>query len=357
MNGSMIADSAEKLFSTLIDKELLEAFDRSVFPEALWTQVDQSGFPAALASEASGGIGLGWVECFPILYGVGYWQVPLPLADTMIANYLISAAGGALPGGRVAIADGPVEIAIGDDGRMSGKLVDVSWARHCQNVLIETDGVDGGGGRLAVVSLVQPGVRLQQYENHAAEPLDSIALECAQIHLLSPVPVTSTPGLLRTFGALACSAMLCGALDSCLRQAVVYANDRVQFGRPLAKYQAIQQQLALLAGEISAARTATLVAFSASEATLAFDTAVAKVRASEAATLAANICHQVHGAIGFTHEHSLHFSTRRLWAWRGRHGSDAYWAGRLGQLAIDAGSKDFWERFTDRFDAMMPIAA
>ncbi len=356
MNSSMIADSAEKLFSTRIDKALLEAFDCGEFPEKLWTQVEAAGFPSALAPEASGGIGLSWAECFPILYGAGYWQAPLPLAETMIGHHLIGKAGAVLPEGRVTLADCTAHISVGGDGGITGKLDDVPWARHCQHVLVLLASADGDGARLALVQLGQPGITLERRENHAAEPLDSIRLEDVQAQFLSTLPVTAAPSPLRTLGALAYSAMLCGALDSCLRQAVSYANDRVQFGRPLAKYQAIQQQLALLAGEIAAARTATLVAFSAGAETLEFDTAVAKVRASEAATLAANICHQVHGALGFTHEHALHFSTRRLWAWRGRHGSDAYWAARLGKLAIEAGAEQFWQRFTDRFNVHKPLA-
>ena len=62
----------------------------------------------------------------------------------------------------------------------------------------------------------------------------------------------------------------------------------------------------------------------------------------------AAIAHQVHGAIGFTHEHSLHFATRRLWAWREEFGADAWWAERLGQAAIAAGAAGFWPALTQR---------
>ncbi|MNP45979.1 hypothetical protein D3C76_1399470 [compost metagenome] len=113
-----------------------------------------------------------------------------------------------------------------------------------------------------------------------------------------------------------------------------------------------------MAGAIGLARTATQVALHSacqamsaqpgSQSSLLFDVAVAKVCAGEAATLATSVAHQVHGAIGFTHEHTLHFATRRLWSWRDEFGSDAQWAEVLGQAAIAAGGEGFWAALTAR---------
>ncbi|HEX6019031.1 MAG TPA: acyl-CoA dehydrogenase family protein, partial [Burkholderiaceae bacterium] len=120
--------------------------------------------------------------------------------------------------------------------------------------------------------------------------------------------------------------------------------------------------LALMAGDVAAARMSALAAAAdAPNSTRAdapaapYSIAVAKVRCGEAATRACGIAHQVHGAIGFTREHSLHFATRRLWAWREQFGSDAWWAARLGGLAIRAGGIAFWPSLTRRrFDGVVP---
>jgi acyl-CoA dehydrogenase len=156
-------------------------------------------------------------------------------------------------------------------------------------------------------------------------------------------------------GALArCMAMV-GALESVLAQSVQYAGERVQFGKPIGRNQAIQHALAQLAGDVVAARMATLAA--AADAPAAhgrdagaalFSVAVAKVRCGEAATRATGTAHQVHGAIGFTHEHALHFATRRLWAWREEFGSDADWARDLGRAAVRRRAAGFWPGITDR---------
>ena len=68
------------------------------------------------------------------------------------------------------------------------------------------------------------------------------------------------------------------------------------------------------------------------------------------------IAHQVHGAIGFTQEHALHFATRRLWAWRADFGSDAGWAAELGRAAIALRAAGFWPAITDKhFNATVQV--
>ncbi len=143
---------------------------------------------------------------------------------------------------------------------------------------------------------------------------------------------------LRLRAAFGRSQLLAGAAKGALAAAVRYAGTRVQFGRPIGKFQAVQQQLALAAAEVAAATAAATSAarvvdadgFTALSARLAV--AVAKSRAGEAAGEVARIAHQVHGAIGFTREHDLRLLTTRLWAWRDEDGSEAEWNELIGAL-------------------------
>ena len=129
-------------------------------------------------------------------------------------------------------------------------------------------------------------------------------------------------------GAALRAMAIAGALERVLMQTVEYARTRVQFGKPIASFQAIQQQLAVLAGHTAAAGLAAEAAIADIEAPerLRRSAAVAKIRCGEAAGAVASIAHQVHGAIGITKEHSLHFATRRLWSWRAEFGAESYWA-------------------------------
>lgn len=352
----MIEQSVGRVFAGNVDKALLLKAEGGEFPTQLWNLVCDSGFTVAVAAEQSGGIGERWGASYPILRGLGYWQVPLPLAETMVAACLLSAAGLDVPDGPIALieADHDATLTIAGSGparRISGRARRVAWARHSPTALISL-GHDG----LALVELDQPGaVRLSAVANHARLPADTIDFNGAR---LLAQAANGLPGLhqpVLTLGAMTRCAMMVGALEWLLEQSVQYANDRVQFGKPIGKNQAIQQQLSLMAGDVAAARVAATVAANdapspAAPDTLraAFSTAVAKSRVGEAATRGAAIAHQVHGAIGFTHEHMLHFATRRLWTWREEFGADAWWAGRLGRAAISARSEAFWPALTDR---------
>src|SRR5699024_8026443 len=114
---------------------------------------------------------------------------------------------------------------------------------------------------------------------------------------------------------------LAGGMQRALDYSTQYASERNQFGRPLAKFQAIQQQLAAMATQVAAASAAAdAAARSWGSDKSPFDVSVAKARTGEAAGQVAAIAHQVHGAMGFTREHSLQFTTRRLWSWRDEFG-------------------------------------
>ena len=135
--------------------------------------------------------------------------------------------------------------------------------------------------------------------------------------------------------------MMSGALEKAMDLAVTYAQERVQFGRPISKFQAVQQNLAVLAGQTAAAVAAANLGIEALAGPIRsakFLIAVAKTRVGEAATLACEIAHQVHGAIGFTKEYALQLSTRRLWSWREEFGGDPEWAAKVGAYACRLGA-------------------
>ncbi len=148
----------------------------------------------------------------------------------------------------------------------------------------------------------------------------------------------------RRRGALLRSVQMVGALERVRDLSVRYAREREQFGQPLNRFQAVQQQLAELAGLVALAAAAV-------EEAVAEPTgkriAVAKVVVGAAAGRGAAIAHQVHGAIGFTHEHELHRFTTRLWRWRDEFGTEAVWSEGLGDLLARVGGDRVWEVTTD----------
>ena len=141
---------------------------------------------------------------------------------------------------------------------------------------------------------------------------------------------------------------------SMLEVSVRYSNERVAFEKKIAKFQAVQHNLARLAGEVSAAMTAAYSAADAIARADKFDDAVfleataAKIRSAEAAQEGAAIAHQVHGAIGFTSEHILHRYTLRMLSWRDDFGNESYWAAELGRRVARQGADEFWPLVASR---------
>lgn len=159
---------------------------------------------------------------------------------------------------------------------------------------------------------------------------------------------------LMLMGAAVRAMQMAGALQAILERSVAYAKERVAFERPIGGFQAVQHNLARLAGETAAALAAAGSAADAIAAEPAFNDAVflevasAKIRVGEAATVGAAIAHQVHGAIGFSREHVLHRYTQRLLAWRDDFGSESAWAVRLGEKVASAGADALWSALAAR---------
>ena len=143
------------------------------------------------------------------------------------------------------------------------------------------------------------------------------------------------------------ATQIAGAIKRVLGLTAAYAKERQQFGRPIGQFQAISQQIAVLAEESVAAEVAAATAFRAAAldpTTRAI--AIAKVRAGKAAGIAPAIAHAVFGAIGITSEHSLHFATRRIWSWRAEFGHEAFWARELGAAVLAGGGAQLWPSLT-----------
>ena len=347
---SLLADTVTRLLTDLVSKELIESAEKGVWPEKLWRALEEGGLTMPLVPESAGGAGLGWLDAHVVVRAAGRHTVPVPLAETIIAGGLLSRAGLEVPLGPLTLA--PVRrresLALartGDAVTVSGTATRVPWGRASGHVVTIAD-LEGA----PTVALVATGAaQTTGDENLALEPRDTLTFQDAPV--VAAAPARDVPrDAIRLYGAMARAAQMAGALDSMLEQGVTYATERKQFGRPIANFQAIQHSLAVVAGHVAASGLAAEQAFRAADAALdpSFEIAVAKVRVGEAAGIAAGLVHQVHGAIGFTYEHSLHFATRRLWSWRAEFGSESGWAMELGRRVAERGADALWADLTAR---------
>ncbi|WP_340149161.1 acyl-CoA dehydrogenase family protein [uncultured Sneathiella sp.] len=344
----IMADTVEKLFTEHVTKSLKESAEASDFPEHLWNAVEENGLLHILVPEKFGGVGAEFADAEVIARGIGRHAVPMPVVESILANWLLASAEIDLPAGMTVLAPVRAEEMLSlSAGKLSGTATRVPWGRTAAQVVVITAEGD--------VALMEAGAySVTENQNIAGEPRDTLTFKDATPAATGRLPGGTTLGSIFALGAMMRSAQMAGAMEWILEASVQYANDRVQFGRAIGKFQAIQQSMAELAGHTAASGAASTGAFQAADLAQqsgldsTFEIAAAKTRISEAAGIAAAISHQIHGAIGFTYEHDLHFRTRRLWSWRDEFGSDSYWADWIGGNVLEREADDLWPWLTTR---------
>ncbi len=334
------------MFRDLADPQVLAANPDAAWQAPLWRALEDAGLTRAWVPEPLNGAGAGIADGFEVLRIAGAFAVAVPLAETLLAGWLLSQAGLQVPQGMLSVA--PVRAAdrirLNSDGTLSGRAGAVPFARDAAQIAIVAQGDKG-----AVVALVERAhCALEPGASIAAEPRDNLVLERVTPSGLAEAPAGFGEDALLCMGAAVRAAQMSGALQAVLERSVAYANERVAFERPIAKFQAIQHGLARLAGESAAALAAAgsaadaIAGENAAGDALLLEIAAAKIRAGEAAGEGAAIAHQVHGAIGFSREHALHRYTQRLWDWRDDFGAESEWAARLGRLVAARGADALW---------------
>src|SRR5215831_14136886 len=346
MSDNIIVDTATRIFGDLCEPQTINAAEEGKWPAELWNALEESGLTLTWVPDNLGGAGAEMADGFAVLRAAGRFAAPVPLAETLMAGWLLAQAGIEAPPGPMTIA--PVHedgnISVGADGRLQGRARHIPFARTAKHIAVLAK--KNGAPVVALVAIEGLGIR--EGTSLAGEPQDAVSFDGAAPLAAGAAPAELDPVALARLGAAVRAQQMAGALEHILDQSVQWSLDRVQFGRPIAKFQAVQHNLATLAGEVAAASAA---ADAAAEACAlpemaVGEVAIAKVRGGEAAGTGAAIAHQVHGAMGFTYEHSLHHATRRLWAWREEFGNEAVWAARLGRMVAERGADELWPFIT-----------
>lgn len=316
--GVMLADMTDRLLASSLDDATMRTARSGQWPRAAWRALADQGLTHALV-EGEQGFGVPLKEGLALIRLIGRYAMPLPIAETMIANALLSRAG-------LDVVEGPLALASSER---------VAWGRQAKALLVES------GGRVGVLTT---GFRvIEEGSNLAGLPRDHIAVD-GDPHF------GTDPGInLLEAGSLIRALLMAGALERLVELTVAHTAERVQFGKTLSSFQAVQHSLARLAGEAAAASAAADLAadaFANSSLQLEMAIAAARCRIGEAAGVAIGIAHQLHGAIGFTEEHRLHWYTTALWGWRDEFGTSAWWTRRLGEIALSESKQGYWPLVT-----------
>lgn len=346
MTENPIAEATARILADLADPQALNAARDDAWRAPLWAALEETGLTRAWVAEERGGAGATLADGFEVLRVAGQYACPVALAETLLAGWALAEAGLDVPEGVLAVA--PV--------RVGDRLT-----LHAQGTVTGTARAVPHGGEATILVLVLHDQLLTfRPGDWTAVPRGTdMGGERADLHFdaARPQAMADMPGggdaLLR-IGAVARACTMAGALETALKITVDFCQEREAFGRPIGKFQAVQQNLAVLAGEVAAALTASgsaadTLANEPHTGEAAFiEMAAAKIRVGEAVEKGAAVAHQAHGAIGWTQDYVLQRFTRRMWGWRDDFGSETDWAVRLGAHVAAQGSGRLWPMLTTR---------
>lgn len=308
---TMLIDHFSRLLEDICSQEDVRAIEAGNQADAMWFGFAESGFTDALIAEKDGGAGLTLGEVLPLLQILGAHAVPLPIAETMVARALLARAKAHVPSGPILFVD----LTVGYNDY-------VPAARSANHVLADI------GDRLILVDMDDLGIQSSGIHGSLAASLSGIESATRSAEIDRP------QNGLRPIAAVLRAAYIAGVGRRVLEMSVAYAGERIQFGKPIGKQQAIQQYLAVMAEHCVMADMAAQIGCSEGLDPSFEVAAVAKQIASAAAVEIANIAHAVHGAIGISEELDLQLLTRRLHEWRLADGSEGWWSQVLGEKRL-----------------------
>jgi acyl-CoA dehydrogenase len=346
----MIIESTTKIMEKFSTKEVINDAENGQWAGELWNSLVEYGMLGVAVPEELGGCGGDYADALSILQIAGRYSAPIPLSETYLANWILSGYGESITDEIITIANfkdvQPLRLTKSGEGwTVSGQVNNVPWARFSEKILVLGDTEEGSV--LALINLTK--AQVVNGKNLAGEARDKVFFDGVFVEECKIISVDRDEAVKKVLygGALTRSVMMAGALENIFDLTVQHTTERSQFGRPLHRFQAIQHQLALLAGEVAAADLAAKYAVNSyCKNPFSKEIAYSKIRVNEAAGKTNPIAHQVFAAIGFTYEHTLHHSTRRLWSWRDEFGTETDWEWVVTEELLNMENNGLWSLIT-----------
>lgn len=315
----MLVEVVEKILKNKVEKETVDLLEDGKWATDVWQLLLDNELTNAAVSEEAGGAGGDVEDLFALYTVLGRYAAPVPFIEHTLANYLLTFVQGQ-------VSEPLTTYSVHQQAQLTGNTVTatlqhVPWARYAERLVLVAS--QNEQQQLVVVDLADADI--QAGTNVAAEPRDRVTLTNAPVVQAIALSDAQYKALTQLVTAAALSKAS-GAIDKAFELTVRFSKEREQFGRPIHRFQLVQQHLAMMAGEQALMTTAVAnVLASLQNEQQSHAIAYARVRLDDAIKVIATSAHQVHAAIGMTHEHSLHHYTRRLWAWRDEDFTMRYW--------------------------------
>jgi alkylation response protein AidB-like acyl-CoA dehydrogenase len=291
-----IKETARDLLANRFKLERLrELAESKTYADDAWTEVTELGWPGIFIAEEHGGQGLGVLELVILLEELGYVLAPMPFLSNAAAGLILQDAGATDRLAGVASGEQRGTVGVVKDGR-AALVPDAEEA----DFIVLLDGTDAtlverGDAQVEPIDAIDPTRRYASVTANGGESLGDVSRG-------------------RDLIALAVAAELVGISQRVMEMAIAYAKDRKQFDRPIGAYQAVSHACADMLKQVEGSRSLVYYAGWAADAApdeFSLAASMAKAYASDAGWQVSASALQVHGGIGFTWEHDLHWFLKR----------------------------------------------
>jgi alkylation response protein AidB-like acyl-CoA dehydrogenase len=276
-------------------EKLRELAESKTYADDAWSEVTELGWPSIFIPEEHGGQDLGVLELVILLEELGYVLAPLPFLSNAAAGLILQDAGANDRLAAIASGEQRGTVGVVKDGR-AALVPDAEEA----DFIVLLDGTDAtlverADAQVEPIDAIDPTRRYASVSANGGESLGDVSRG-------------------RDLIALAVAAELVGISQRVLEMAVEYAKDRKQFDRPIGAYQAVSHACAEMLKQVEGSRSLVYYAGWAADAApdeFSLAASMAKAYASDAGWNVSASALQVHGGIGFTWEHDLHWFLKR----------------------------------------------
>ena len=339
-SDQLILDTAGRIFADYCSTEVVNSAEDNQYPAALWQALEDAGLLLIWVPETDDGVGGSMGLGLSVIRQAARYALPVPLAEALVANWLMAHSGLADAGqvSGFALASGALPVL--ENGQLSGTVEGVAFASQVAQLAVPCLQAE----QLTIAVVAVDACQLSEQKSLAGEPRSTVILNGVEPLASAAAGNGLSVEMAHGMAALVRAHQIAGAMEHIVALTVNYVQERSQFGRPLARFQAIQHSVADIAGESALANAAVEQAARAvSQPDCAMNDALvaiatAKSVTGEAAGKVAQLAHQAHGAMGFSHEYALQQYSRRIWCWREEFGSEFYWNQWLGQhIAAETG--------------------
>jgi len=357
----MLREAARDFLVKKFPKKVVREFEESEtgYSPEIWKEIAELGWTGLVFPEKYGGAGMTFLDLAVLLEEMGRACLPGPFFSTVVLGalpvldfgnedqkqrYLPRIARGELIF-TLALTEDNARYDVGgirvnavedrDEYVVNGVKLFVPDAHVADYmVCVARTGISDNpedGITMFIIDMKSPGIKCTLLKTIANDKLCEVVLENVRV---SKKDILGEPD--RAWGQVeriidrAAAAKCCdmaGSLQQVFEMTLAYAKDRVAFGQPIGSFQAVQHHCANMAIDVNGTMlSAYQAAWKISEGLpCEWEVAVAKAWASAACPRVIALAHQIHGAIGTTMDHDLHYYTRRTKAAESAFGDTDYY--------------------------------